>query len=93
MYYARTLSSSVNDSCLVSELTPNNEYDTSTIKKNVKLAWVGDFQSIKCLVNEYLELEGEWVSPGGEEKVFFCGNVPTITWLSKRKLLQIDGPI
>ena len=47
-----SLSSSVNDSCLVSELTPNNEYDTSIIKKNVKLAWVGDFQSIKCLVNK-----------------------------------------
>ena len=72
-----SLFSSANDSCLVSELTPNNEYDTS---------------SIKCLIARHFELEGEWVSPCGEKKVFYCVDVPTITWLNKRKLLQFDGP-
>ena len=50
----------------------NNEYDTAIIEKNLKLVWHGHYQSVKCLVAEYLKLHGKWDSPGGEKKVFYC---------------------
>ena len=78
-----------NDSLL--KLKLNNEYDTAIIEKNLKLAWHGDYQSVKCLVAEFLKLNGKWDSPGGEKKVFYCDGSQTIVWLSKKKLLQIEG--
>ena len=58
----------------------NNEYDVSSIKNCLKLAWTGDFLSLKTMVNKYLKLDGEWISPGGEKKILYCNNTPTITW-------------
>ena len=69
----------------------NSTYDKSLIQKNLKLAWVGDFQSVKCLTADYLKLDGKWDSPGGEKKVLYCGDSPTILWWSKKKLLQFEG--
>ena len=71
----------------------NSTYDKSLIQKNLKLAWVGDFQSVKCFAADYLKLDGEWDSPGGEKKVLYCGDSPTITtlWWNKKKLLQFEG--
>ena len=75
----------------MSKSIANNKYDASIIEKNLKLAWIGDFQSVKCMVAEYLELDGMWDSPGGEKKVFYSGDIPTISWWNKKKLIQIDG--
>ena len=70
----------------------NGKYDVSVIRKSLKFAWIGDLESIKSLVSDYLDLSGEWVSPGGERKVFNCGGRPTITWMNKKKLLSLEGP-
>ena len=35
----------------VSKLTANNKYDTSIIGINLKPAWIGGFQSLKCMVH------------------------------------------
>ena len=53
-------------------------------------SWNGDYQSVKCLVAEYLKFDDKWDSSGGE-KIFYCDDSQTIVWLSKKKLLQIDG--
>ena len=47
----------------------NNEYDTAIIEKNLKLAWHGDYQSVKCLVTDNLKLHSKWDSHGGDKKV------------------------
>ena len=84
-------STSYSDQNNVSKSTANDKYDASIIEKNLKLAWIGDFQSVKCMVAEYLEIDGWWDSPGGEKKVFYSGDIPTISWWNKKKLIQIDG--
>ena len=53
--------------------TNKNKYDPSIIAKNLKLAWAGDFHSVKSMVAKYLELDSMSVSPRGEKKVFLCG--------------------
>ena len=45
---------------------------------------------MKCLAADYLKLDGEWYSPGGEKKVLYCGDSPTILRWSKKKLLQFE---
>ena len=80
-----------NDNRTPSEMISNNEYDLSMINSNLKLAWTGDFTSIKCLVREHLKLDGVWTSPGGEKKVFICNNIPTISWWQKKKLVEFYG--
>ena len=32
-----------------------------------------------------------WDSPGGEKKEFYSGDIPTISWWNKKKLIEIDG--
>ena len=71
--------------------TNKNEYDPSIIAKNLKLAWTGDFHSVKSMVAEYLEIDGTWVSPGGEKKVFYVADSPVVIWWSKKKYIQIEG--
>ena len=67
----------------------NGKYDASVIRKSLKFAWIGELESMKSLVSDYFELSGEWVSPGGERKVFNCGGRPTITWMNKKKLYHL----
>ena len=31
-----------------------------------------------------------WISPGGEKKILYCNNTPTITWWNKKKILRIE---
>ena len=85
--------SSMLDSFMSSGLksTNKNEYDPSIVAKNLKLAWAGDFHSVKSMVAEYLELDGTWVSPGGEKKVFYVADSPVVIWWSKKKHIQIEG--
>jgi hypothetical protein len=44
----------------VSKLIANNKYDASIIEKNLKLAWIGDFQSVKCIGARAHFFEGGW---------------------------------
>ena len=88
------LSSSISNlepSSCQAELTVNGKYDKSIIEKNLKLAWTGDFDSMKCLVAEYLELEGVWKSVGSDKKVFYSDNSECISWRKNQKLIQIKG--
>ena len=68
----------------------NDDYDVSLIDNYLKLAWTGDFSSLKSMINKYLKLDGEWTSPGGEKKTFYCNNTPTISWWSKKKTLCFE---
>ena len=83
---------SSNDNSLLSESFSNSEYDISVMEKNLKFAWVGDFSSVKCWVAEYLKLDGIWDSPGGEKKAFYVGDIPTIYWWNRKKVLSFNGP-
>ena len=77
-----------NNALYCDKSSDNNEYDVSSIKNYLKLAWTGDFLSLKTMVNKYLKLDGEWISPGG--KILYCNNTPTITWWNKKKILRIE---
>ena len=55
------------------------------------MAWAGDFHSVKSMVAEYLELNGTWVSPGGEKKVFYVADSPVFISWSKKKHIQTEG--
>ncbi len=67
-----------------------NEYDVALIQRNLKLSCTGDYESLKCLVKNYLNITGDWVSPGGEKKTFHGDNI-TISWLKNKKLIQVEG--
>ena len=79
-----------NNALYCDKSSDNNEYDVSSIKNYLKLAWTGDFLSLKTMVNKYLKLDGEWISPGGEKKILYRNNTPTITWWNKKKILRIE---
>ncbi len=67
-----------------------NEYDVALTQRNLKLSWTGGYESFKCLVKNYLNITGDWVSPGGEKKTFHGYNI-TISWLKNKKLIQVEG--
>ena len=46
---------------------------------------------MKCLVAEFLELEGVWRSVRSDKKVFYCDNSECISWRKNQKLIQIKG--
>ncbi|CAB4034646.1 Hypothetical predicted protein [Paramuricea clavata] len=58
--------------------------------EELQLAWMGDFDSLKQFVSEKLNLNGEWVSPGGDKKLFNDGYM-SISWRKNKKALLIDG--
>ena len=68
-----------NNALYCDKSSDNNECDVSSIKNCLKLAWTGDLLSLKTMVNKHLKLDGEWISPGGEKKILYCNNTPTIT--------------
>lgn len=57
---------------------------------NLRLAWDGDHESLKTFVEDILQLEGNWSSPGGEKKVFINNNI-TIQWWKNKKVLAVEG--
>ncbi len=59
-----------------------NEYDVALMERNLKLSRTGDYESLKCLIKNYLNLCGDWVSPVGEKKTFHGDNV-TISCMVK----------
>lgn len=44
-----------------------NQFQIKTSKG--KLSWTGDFNSLKILLDEILNIQGHWTSPGGGYKV------------------------
>lgn len=56
----------------------------------LKMAWAGDYESLKAFVNEKLGIEGEWSSPGGERKLFKSRNV-VMHWWKNKTFLSIEG--
>ena len=56
----------------------------------LKLSRAGDLESLKDFVSEYLSLNGEWSSPGGERKTFTDGSI-LITWWKNKKFLSLNG--
>ena len=57
---------------------------------NLKLSWTGDLASLKTFVENNLNLQGTWSSPGEEKKLFVAENL-TIQWLKNKKFLSIEG--
>ena len=43
--------------------------------RNLSLAWIGDFDSLKYFVKDNLTLDGTWVQPGGDKKLFTLDHV------------------
>ena len=56
----------------------------------LKATWTGDLASLKVFVENELNLQGTWSSPGGEKKLFVAENL-TIQWLKNKKFLSIEG--
>ena len=80
--------SNIEPSRCKAEIAGNVKYDESIIKKNLKLAWTGDVESMKRLVPEFLEPEGVWKSVVSDKKVFYSGNSECISWRKNQKLIQ-----
>ena len=57
---------------------------------SLKLSWTGDLASLKVFVEDNLNLQGTWSSPGVEKKLFVAENL-TIQWLKNKKFLSIEG--
>ena len=55
----------------------------SPISNKLRIAWAGDFPSLKQLMNKTRKLNGEWSQPGGEKKVFDNGSC-SISWLKNK---------
>lgn len=56
---------------------------------NLKLAWSGDYQSLKNFVKDELNIDGKWTSPGGEKK-HFTSEYVEISWWMNKKYMVID---
>ena len=58
--------------------------------RNLRLAWIGDFDSLNYFVKDNLMLGGTWLQPGGDNKLFTSDHVTT-TWRKNKNVLSFDG--
>ena len=65
----------------------NLHYDSDS-----KVKWLGQFDGLKQFVNDILQEDGRWSSPGGKAKSFHTEKV-TITWYADRKTLLFQGSV
>ncbi|CAB3982226.1 Hypothetical predicted protein [Paramuricea clavata] len=57
----------------------------------LQLCWTGNIEQLKHFVNENIKLnDGNWISPGGDKKVYSDGTT-SISWRKSKKILQIEG--
>ena len=57
----------------------------------LQLCWTGNIAQLKLFVNENIKLnDGNWISPGGDKKVYSDGTT-SISWRNSKKILQIEG--
>ena len=62
-------------------------------RDNLKLTWIGDFESLKLFTGSYIDKNGRWNSPGDERKKFTCSDgKTTLMWWKKKKYLKVEGP-
>ena len=62
-------------------------------RENLKLTWIGDFESLKLFTGSYIDKNGRWNSPGDERKKFTCSDgKTTLMWWKKKKYLKVEGP-
>lgn len=62
-----------------------------------RLIWTSDLESLKNFVENCLQQQGKWTSPGGNNKQFkSCNDKLVITWYFKKQLTLVfqgqDGP-
>ena len=57
---------------------------------NLRVAWVGDYDSLKRFVVEDLKLNGIWDQPGGDKKIFKADGI-SISWRKTKSLLHLEG--
>ena len=58
--------------------------------ENLSLAWTGDYNGLKSLVNDDLKLSGIWEQPGDHKKVFTSTELTSILWSKDKKILTIE---
>ena len=54
------------------------------------LCWMGNIEQLKQFVSDNIELNGVWVSPGGDKKKYSDGDT-SISWRKGNKVLRIEG--
>ena len=54
------------------------------------LCWMGTIEQLKQFVSDNIELNGVWVSPGGDKKKYSDGDT-SISWRKGNKVLRIEG--
>ena len=57
-----------------------------------KVKWLGQYDCLKHFVNDILQEDGKWSSPGGKAKSFHVEKV-TITWYVDKKTLLFQGSV
>ena len=57
-----------------------------------KVKWLVQFDGLKQFVNDILQEDGKWSSPGGKAKSFHTEKV-TITWYADKKTLLFQGSV
>ena len=79
------MSSSLTDADGTSEYSAYSEEDVSTVCDKLRLAWTGDYLSLKRYVSENLKINGVWSQPGGDKKVF-RSDFFSISWWKNKKV-------
>ena len=76
---------------VVDDLISQENFPSASV--NLKLTWIGDFESLKLFTGSYIDKNGRWNSPGDERKKFTCSDgKTTLMWWKKKKYLQNEGP-
>ena len=56
-----------------------------------RLIWTSDLESLKNFVENCLQQQGKWTSPGGNNKQFkSCNDKLVITWYFKKQLTLVQ---
>ena len=67
------------------------QYKALIIKMGeLHLCWMGNIEQLKQFVSDNIELNGVWVSPGGDKKKYSDGDT-SISWRKGNKVLRIEG--
>ncbi|CAB3995877.1 T-complex 1 subunit zeta-like [Paramuricea clavata] len=68
------------------------EYEKSSDNqmRELHLCWMGNIEQLKQFVSDNIELNGVWVSPGGDKKKYRDGDT-SISWRKGNKVLRIEG--
>ena len=71
-------------------MSPSELKEFLKISDKGKLSWTGDFESLKIFLNEFLNIEGQWSSPGDEAKALENDQL-IIRWYGRKQSLTING--